>query len=302
MQLFGCLPLAPCCGCRRYVAADGFLPVAQPGEGVRWHVQRMRRIGCNLCVAPSRSERLRRKRRHVICMDNVMSEPGMRRLLREQPLENCSRLEPSSVGLVRGIFRRCERQRVEDLRLMIIWIFRRHDCHGIAIGEQPHLLRRGLEVGIQLAHGLEISTFALRLRTHAFTAFGAVPPKLQLSSIFDSRREWITPIAERDAPVCDSARRIRSQDRVKAFYGTAELEGVQQRYGAVDALLRLRAARCGKVYRPQLFAMAMLMVLRRAARNRKYKQYGRNEFHSDHVASPGNRSLPLSSSPSLIAD
>src|SRR5208282_2729291 len=44
--------------------------------------------------------------------------------------------------------------------------------------------------------------------------------------------------AERDSPVRDSAGRVLPQHRVESFYGTAELEGMQQRYRPVEFLLR----------------------------------------------------------------
>jgi hypothetical protein len=53
---------------------------------------------------------------------------------------------------------------------------------------------------------------------------------------------------------------------VKSFYGTAELEGMQQRHRPVEFLLRHFVARCGKVYGTQLLALSMLVLLREATR------------------------------------
>jgi len=193
----------------------------------------------------------------------------MRRFLRKQFLENCSRLETVCVALVPGIFRDCERQCVEDLRFMVLRIFCRDVPHGVAIGAQAYLLRRAFEVVVQLADGREIGAFALGLCAQLFASFGALPPELQLALVFLSRCERIAPIAKCDSPVRDCARRIFSQHCVKAFYGTAELEGMQQRYSAVEILLRDVIARCGKVYRSQFLTSPMLMLLRHAARCRQ---------------------------------
>src|SRR6202011_5721530 len=84
VQLFCRLTLAPRRCRRRYVAVDGLLPVTSAGEGMRWHVQRMRRIGRNFRVTPRRYKSLLRQRWHVVRMDNVVCEPRMRGLLRKQ--------------------------------------------------------------------------------------------------------------------------------------------------------------------------------------------------------------------------
>jgi len=153
---------------------------------------------------------------------------------------------------------------------MIFRIFRRDFLHGIAIGQQTRLLRRALKVAIQLAHGRDIGAFALRLRADFFTPCGALAAELQLTLVLHSRCERIAPITERDSPVCDSAARVFRQHRIESFYGTAELEGMQQRNRAVEFLLHGWSTRCGKAYRTQLLPspMLMLMLLRHAARSR----------------------------------
>jgi hypothetical protein len=103
----------------------------------------------------------------------------MCRLLREQFLENCSGLELVCVGLVAGIRRDRERQRVEDLRFVVFRIFCRNLPHGIAIGEQAHLLWRVFKVAVQLADCLKIGAFAVRLCARPCAAFSALAPKLQ---------------------------------------------------------------------------------------------------------------------------
>src|SRR5258705_10722876 len=103
---------------------------------MRGHGRGWRRMGGNSRVRPRREKPALRQRWHVVGMDKVMRQTRMRRLLPKQFLENRSCLEASGVGLVGGIFGSRDRQGVEDLRLMVFWIFRRELAHAVAVGEQ----------------------------------------------------------------------------------------------------------------------------------------------------------------------
>ena len=61
-------------------------------------------------VALRRVERLRRQRRHVVAVDDVVREAGMIRMLREERLEDRDRLQPARVGLVGQVLGRRERR------------------------------------------------------------------------------------------------------------------------------------------------------------------------------------------------
>jgi hypothetical protein len=78
----------------------------------------------------------------------------------------------------------------------------------------------------------------------------------------------------------DCARRVFSQSGRKVVYGATELEGMQQRYGVINIILRGAIARCGKVNCSQLLTNPMLMLLRRAVRGHQDEQDGRDEFFS----------------------
>src|SRR5208282_6435753 len=104
-----------------------------------------------------------------------MRETRMGRLLLEQFLENGSRLEPVCVGLIGGVLRHGERERVENLRFVIFRELCRDLSHGIAISKQERLLRRIFEVAVQFADRREISAFSIRLCTLALAAFGVLP-------------------------------------------------------------------------------------------------------------------------------
>src|SRR5260370_22447653 len=125
---------------------------------------------------------------------------------------------------------------------MVLWIFRRDFPHGVAIGDQARSLRRTLEVTVQLADSRQIRPFAFSLYAHRLAMFHVLPSCLQLALVFHSLCERITPIAQRDSPICDSARRVLPQHRVNSFYCASELEGVQQRYRPVELLLCPRVA------------------------------------------------------------
>ena len=116
---------------------------------------------------------------------------------------------------------------------------------------------------------MPVRVFAVRSCAERSTSFNALPPELHLAAVPLSRRERIAPIAKGHSPVRDCARRVFSQHHVKSFYRTVELEGMQQRYCAVEILLRDVIARCGKVNRSQLLTSSMLMLLRHATRGRQ---------------------------------
>src|ERR1700733_2834972 len=65
----------------------------------------------------------------------------------------------------------------------------------------------------------------------------------------------------------------------------AELEGMKQRYRAIEILLCRLGARRHKVYRPQSVEIALLMLMRRATGRHQYKSDSCHEFYSAHMAS-----------------
>ena len=147
---------------------------------------------------------------------------------------------------------------------MILWILRRNFPHGVAIGEQARALWRVLEVGVQITDGRHVGPFPLRSYAHIPTAFRVLPPGLQLAFLFHSGRERIAPIAEGNSPVRDSAGWILSQNRMESFYGTAELEGMQQRNRPIEFLLSHLVAGGGKVHRSQPLDVPMRVLLSKA--------------------------------------
>src|SRR5260370_365216 len=89
-------------------------------------------------------------------------------------LKDRSRLESRGVSLGFRFFRGREAQRVQDLRLMVLRIVRRDLSHRIAIGDQAGVLRRAVEVAVQLGNRRNVRLFALRLRARSFASFRAL--------------------------------------------------------------------------------------------------------------------------------
>ena len=116
---------------RRQVGVDRFLPEPDPGEGVRRHVERVRRVRRDLRVAPGRIERPRRQRRHVEAVNDVVRQTRMLRLPLELLLEDAGGLQLVRIGLVRRQRGLSQGQRVEDSRLDIV---------GMAAGQRLHRL------------------------------------------------------------------------------------------------------------------------------------------------------------------
>ena len=87
--------------------------------------------GAMFGVAARRGHALRRDRRRVVAVDQVVRDARMVGMLRELLLEDAGRLEVRGVRLVGRGLRRREVQRVEDLRLVVIRVFRRERLVGL---------------------------------------------------------------------------------------------------------------------------------------------------------------------------
>src|SRR5215471_1242642 len=90
---------------RRFGSEIGFdrlLPKAQARKNMRRHMQCMRRVRRDLGVAPRSIERLLRKRRIVVGMDDVMSYPGMIWLLGKSLFQNRAGLLLVRICLISG--------------------------------------------------------------------------------------------------------------------------------------------------------------------------------------------------------
>ena len=98
----------------RAIGVDGLLPAPHAREDVRRHVQRVGRRRGDAGVALRGGQALGRDRREVVAVDQVVGHPRMIGLLGEGLLEDAGGLELVGVGLVVGVERDVERERVED--------------------------------------------------------------------------------------------------------------------------------------------------------------------------------------------
>ena len=153
---------------------------------------------------------------------------------------------------------------------------------GVAVGEQADLLWSTFKVAVQLAGSSEVGTFAVRLRPQLFASFGALPSELQLVLVFLSWGEGIAPVAKSDSPVRDSAGLVFIQNRIKSLDRTAELEGMQQGYRAIELALRRLVTRRGELNLSQSLAIQVLMFLRHSARGDDRQQDSRDDWLRAH--------------------
>ena len=84
-------------------------------------------------------------------MDQVVRDAGMPRLALEDRLQDGGALELIGIGLVVGRGRDVERDRVEDLRFVVVGIALRQRFHRLEIGLHARAVRDLVVVGIETA-------------------------------------------------------------------------------------------------------------------------------------------------------
>ena len=185
----------------------------------------------------------------------------MRRLFLEQFFQNRSRFEPPGVRLVLRIFRSRDRQRVKNLRFMVLGIFRRDLLHGVAIGDQARSLRRVFEVAIQLADGREIRPFALRF----------APTVLPRSAFSRPACNWLLSFTPGAKGLLQSLSAIPQYaiPHVASFPSTAlnpsmarlNWKECSRATARLNSFCASCVARCRKVHRPQFLSVWSVLLL-----------------------------------------
>jgi hypothetical protein len=99
--------------------------------------------------------------------------------------------------------------------------------------------------------------------------------------VFQTRGEWITPLAKRNTPVSNSTAGVTLQRCLESLDGAAELERVQKRYSPIKFLLRIPIAGGGKVHRAQCFTVAMIVLLSKAGASIKEHEENYTETEKD---------------------
>ena len=245
---------------RQDVRVDRLLPRADTREGVRRHVQRVRRRRRDLRVAARRAQRVIGQRRHVVAVDDVVRDARMIGLLGVELLEDRPGLQLIRVRLVGRLRGGRERQRVEDRRLAIGRILRGQIPHRLRVRDDARALIDRGEISVELRRGGDVAPLALRLGGRLERERDGVQALLELRRRPHDHGERIAPPRERDAPVRDRARGIRRERRLETLDGLTELEGVQQRHGAVELRLRCRRARRLEMHGPELLGRVLVVL------------------------------------------
>jgi hypothetical protein len=108
---------------------------------MRRHVLGVGRVGCDLGIAQRRRQALGGDRWIIIQVNQVVSDTRVLRLALQDRLENCRAFELIGVALVGRRRRNIERDRVEDLRLIVSGIAAGQGFHRLEIGLNTRLMR-----------------------------------------------------------------------------------------------------------------------------------------------------------------
>ncbi|MGY2916046.1 hypothetical protein ACVWYP_001676 [Bradyrhizobium sp. USDA 3262] len=264
---------------------DRLLPVADAREDVRRHVLGMRRVFGDLGIAHRRGEALLRERRVVVEMDQIVGDAGVLGLAREDRFEQRRALQLVGVGLVARRGRDVERDRIGDLRLVIVGIVRRD----LLFGRQESLHAGAVIdlVVVDIHRRDRIDVFPL--------ARGAGIQRLAFFRSFKAERKvfrWrrcmrIVEVAERDPPIGDGALWVGLQHLLEGASRRAVPERMLIQHGPIEQLLRFRLAGCYKMD----FAQSLFGRIR-GGRLRNGRGNEAND-HSEGKPCHGTRSVAL---------
>ncbi len=143
----------------RLIRRDRIVPVTQPREDVRGHVQSVRRGRRDLRVCPCSAQPPWGQLGAVIGMDQVVRKTGVLRQPAVQRLEDLRRALLVGVRTVGRRRRRNECQGVEDLRFDILGIAPRDIRHCMLIRQGSGGVRQAIRVAI--VRGRRIDELAL---------------------------------------------------------------------------------------------------------------------------------------------
>ena len=227
---------------RRFgVRGDGFAPIADAREDVRRHVLGMGRRRRDLGVASRSLEALLGDRRIVVEVDQVVRHAGMLRLTLGDRLEDRRALELAGVGLVGRRSRGVERERVVNLRLVIVRIALRQLLHGLRIGHDAGAMIDLLVVGVHDAERIQIVALALlSWRRRSFPWRSSAAPSARFFT--GVRDVGIPQQAERAAPIGDAALGIGFQHILEGSLRRAVPERMLIQHCLVEQFLGLRFA------------------------------------------------------------
>ena len=102
---------------------------------------RVRRVGCDLRIAQRRGQAFGGDRRIIVQVDQVMGDARMLRLALHDRPEDRRAFQLIGVSLVRRRGRNIERDRIENLRLVVGGITAGKSFHRFQVGLNPRLMR-----------------------------------------------------------------------------------------------------------------------------------------------------------------
>ena len=204
---------------------------------------------CSACGAEGAKSRAARSSEHaphgelwiVVAVDDVMRDSGVAGILRLQLFEDIGGLELLGICLVGRVSRFVECQRIENCRLGVIGIARPQSRHRRFVVCRAPLLRDARVVLVVGGQRLDPSDLALGFLRSRARFFDRLPATLE--DITGERADQrIGPLADRDAPIGHGARRFLLCNGSERLHGLGKEEGMLHSDGAIELLLRRRAA------------------------------------------------------------
>ena len=219
---------------RREVGVDRLLPEPDAGEGMRRHVERMRRVRRNRGVAARRVEAARGQRRRVVGVNQIVRDARVVGHLRREPVEDRGGRELILVRLVGRQRRLIERQRIEDARF-------RSSGHAVCRASPWPARRRRRGCADRRARSPcrarrpPPRTPARAVSATIDAAFVAAARPRQARPAIDTRK-WVAPVAHRETPLRHGAGRVGGSHGGEGVGGRAKPERVQQRDRAIEVV------------------------------------------------------------------
>ncbi len=200
-------------------------------------------------------------------MNQIVCRSRMIGLYCKQGLENSRRFSLIFIRLVFRRSRRHQRQRIEDRRFLILWIFLVDATHGFSIGLRASRVAALLPTVVENAQRLDVILFARcsRLQFACFLNLGGTASQF--------RRLWVgfpklVVFRHRQAPMRHGAAGISCRGLAKCLRGFFVGEGMQESHAARERFLRFSGARYSKLdgsKRAARFVDPMLLRARNSA-------------------------------------
>ena len=193
-------------------------------------------------------------------------------MLPELLLQDRRRLQVGGIGLVGLLLRAAEVERIEDLRFVVLRVFRRQLLIGLGAGNLPLALGAFVEVLVIRGHRLEVVAFALRLRAHLAAAFdgGLRARRVLGGSALAAQRVGHQDGGE--APGRDRAAVVFLRHFLEGLFRRRVPEGMQHRDGALQLRLHRRAAGIGELHLAELFLRRAVLVVGQRGRDGERQQ------------------------------